>query len=154
MMRVGRIAVRSALISIALLSAVMAMVLWRSSRSADELPVASPLPVAAITVQSRPVSAFLDAVGTLEAVRTVVLAPEAPGRITAIRFEAGNASMQVRRSCSCTTHRSWRIARPLPPRLNSHDCSLRARLICFRRELNRGLNSTSDARSGTRLLRW
>jgi multidrug efflux system membrane fusion protein len=48
-----------------------------------------PVPVSTIVVTPTDVPAALEAVGSLRAVREVVLAPEVAGRVTAIRFVAG-----------------------------------------------------------------
>jgi len=67
-----------------------ALYAWRAARSAAP-PQGTPPPVAvaAITVLPTDVPAALEAVGSLRAVREVMLAPEVAGRIVAIRFEAG-----------------------------------------------------------------
>ncbi|MEQ8309967.1 MAG: efflux RND transporter periplasmic adaptor subunit [Sphingopyxis sp.] len=69
---------------------VAALYAWRAARTGE--PAAGPMPpipVAAITVAPTDVPAALEAVGSLRAVREVVLAPEVAGRVTAIRFAAG-----------------------------------------------------------------
>jgi multidrug efflux system membrane fusion protein len=63
---------------------------WRSFRSEPlSHPVQPPMPVSALQVQSRSVPAELQAVGSLQAVQEVLLAPDTAGRITGIYFEAG-----------------------------------------------------------------
>ncbi|XDF37355.1 efflux RND transporter periplasmic adaptor subunit [Paracidovorax avenae] len=48
-----------------------------------------PLPVSTIRAEPRSVAEELQAVGDLQAVREVLLAPDTPGRVTAIHFDAG-----------------------------------------------------------------
>lgn len=63
---------------------------WRHLRTAGAEPLPPPpMPVVAKTVESESIPASLETVGTLEAVREVLLAPETAGRIVAIRFTAG-----------------------------------------------------------------
>lgn len=63
---------------------------WRAWRNAAPAPGAPPpTGVAAAVVAKVDVPAALEAVGTLRAVREVTLSPEVAGRITAIRFAAG-----------------------------------------------------------------
>lgn len=63
---------------------------WRHARTAPP-PRAAPPPtlVTAVAVQPQDVPAGLEAVGTLQAVHQVTLAPETAGRVTEIRFEGG-----------------------------------------------------------------
>jgi multidrug efflux system membrane fusion protein len=64
--------------------------LWRSVRTAPAPAVqAAPVPVTAMTVKAARVPMALEAIGTLRAVREVMLAPEVAGRVVAIHFEAG-----------------------------------------------------------------
>lgn len=64
--------------------------LWRGWRNAGPPPSAPPpTAVAATVVNGTEVPAALEAVGSLRAVREVILSPEVAGRITAIRFTAG-----------------------------------------------------------------
>ena len=83
---------RSVLVIAAVLATFFALLLgWRWARTAPpERFVVPPTPVAAIIVKSEPVPAAIEAMGTLQAVREVMLAPETAGRIVAIRFEAGS----------------------------------------------------------------
>lgn len=63
---------------------------WRTTRGASAAhPAMPPLPVSTIRAEARSVAAELQAVGSLQAVREVLLAPDTAGRVTAIRFEAG-----------------------------------------------------------------
>jgi multidrug efflux system membrane fusion protein len=63
---------------------------WRSARTAEppggQMP---PVPVATAVVSPTEVPSALEAVGSLRAVREVVLAPEVAGRVTGIGFSAG-----------------------------------------------------------------
>jgi multidrug efflux system membrane fusion protein len=78
----------TALVLVLLLAAIFG---WRAIRTAPAaMPAPPPLPVAAVMVTPRAVPAYLEAVGTLEAVRQLLVAPEVAGRVTAIRFEAGD----------------------------------------------------------------
>lgn len=64
---------------------------WRAIRTAPaSMPAMPPLPVSAVTLAPREVPAAIEAIGTLEAVRQLLVAPEVAGRVTAIRFEAGD----------------------------------------------------------------
>lgn len=64
--------------------------LWRSwLSSGPPPPAAQPTAVVATVVSPAAVPAALEAVGSLRAVREVMLAPEVAGRITAIRFTPG-----------------------------------------------------------------
>ena len=64
--------------------------LWRGWRNSGPPPSAPPpTAVAATIVTGTEVPAALEAVGSLMAVREVTLSPEVAGRITAIRFTAG-----------------------------------------------------------------
>ncbi len=64
--------------------------LWRSVRTGQagdwQQP---PVVVAAMQVRAQEVPASLEAVGSLTAVREVMLSPEVAGRVSAIRFQAG-----------------------------------------------------------------
>lgn len=63
---------------------------WRTTRSSGaEYHGMPPLPVSTIRAQSRGVAEELQAVGNLQAVREVLLAPDTSGRVTAIHFDAG-----------------------------------------------------------------
>ncbi|MBR0874437.1 efflux RND transporter periplasmic adaptor subunit [Bradyrhizobium tropiciagri] len=48
-----------------------------------------PTPVAAMVVRTEALPRAIEAIGSLQAVRQVILAPEVAGRVTAINFEAG-----------------------------------------------------------------
>lgn len=74
----------------ALVLLLAGLFLWRDLR--NQPPAFSappPVAVAATVVKPQTVPASLDAVGTLRAVREVILAPEVPGRVSAIHFDAG-----------------------------------------------------------------
>jgi multidrug efflux system membrane fusion protein len=64
---------------------------WRRARTMPATPQGGPppIPVEAITLQPQTVPVALTAVGSLEAVHQVTLAPETAGRVVAIRFEGG-----------------------------------------------------------------
>ncbi|QNQ10285.1 efflux RND transporter periplasmic adaptor subunit [Sphingomonas alpina] len=63
---------------------------WKAARSAAPAQGAPPAtPVAAMVVQPGDVPAALEAVGSLRAVREVMLAPEVSGRVVALRVTAG-----------------------------------------------------------------
>ncbi|ACR30616.1 efflux RND transporter periplasmic adaptor subunit [Burkholderia glumae] len=69
-----------------------ALFLWRTERvsAADRPAVPSPpLPVETMVVQPKADAPTLDAVGSLEAVRQVTIAPEVAGRVVGIEFVAG-----------------------------------------------------------------
>lgn len=64
---------------------------WRMIRTAPaSMPAQPPLPVAAVQVAPRDVPATIEAIGTLEAVRQLLVSPEVAGRVTSIRFQAGD----------------------------------------------------------------
>ncbi|MGB3847935.1 MAG: efflux RND transporter periplasmic adaptor subunit [Sphingopyxis sp.] len=76
--------------AIALLLLAGSLYAWRSARTAENaVGPMPPVPVSTIVVTPTDVAAALEAVGSLRAVREVVLAPEVAGRVTAIRFVAG-----------------------------------------------------------------
>lgn len=78
----------TALVLVLLLAAIFG---WRAIRTAPAaMPAMPPLPVSAVTLTPRAVPASIEAIGTLEAVRQLLVSPEVAGRITAIRFEAGD----------------------------------------------------------------
>ncbi|MBZ6379579.1 efflux transporter periplasmic adaptor subunit [Pacificimonas flava] len=83
---------RTILVTVVLLALVLGgLFLWRAARTdPGQPPEQQPVPVAATIVTPRDVPASLEAVGTLSAVRSVTLSPEVAGRVTAIRFEAGD----------------------------------------------------------------
>lgn len=63
---------------------------WRSTRSdGAEHHAMPPMPVSTIRAEPRGVAEELQAVGNLQAVREVLLAPDTSGRVTAINFDAG-----------------------------------------------------------------
>ncbi|SDT35507.1 membrane fusion protein, multidrug efflux system [Pseudomonas asplenii] len=63
---------------------------WRTARSGGaEYPTLPPMPVSTLRAEPRGVAEQLQAVGSLQAVREVLLAPDTSGRVTAINFEAG-----------------------------------------------------------------
>jgi multidrug efflux system membrane fusion protein len=65
---------------------------WRTTRSGDvEHHAMPPMPVSAIRAEPRGVAEELRAVGNLQAVREVLLAPDTSGRVTAINFDAGQS---------------------------------------------------------------
>lgn len=61
---------------------------WRLS-SAGTMPPPPPILVPAILVSAEPLPQYLDAIGSLQAVRQVVLSSEVAGRVVAIRFTSG-----------------------------------------------------------------
>lgn len=83
---------RQAVIALVALGLVFALLFgWRSWRNAAPAqPAIPPTPVIATVVEPTDLPAALEAVGSLRAVREVMLAPEVAGRVTAIRFEAGS----------------------------------------------------------------
>lgn len=89
--RLGGLGGRPLLIALVAVLLLFALLYgWRTARSAAAPQGAPPpVPVAAIAVEPTEVPAALEAVGSLRAVREVMLAPEVAGRIVAIRFEAG-----------------------------------------------------------------
>lgn len=63
---------------------------WRMARQPSASSAATPpVPATLITVRAVSVPQSIEAVGTLEAVRQVTLAPEVAGRVIALGFEAG-----------------------------------------------------------------
>lgn len=75
----------------ALVILIAVLIAWRTVLNSAPPPAAPPpLPVAAQAVDYRSVPDELQAVGSLRAVREVTLAAETAGRVTAIRFEAGD----------------------------------------------------------------
>lgn len=83
--------IRQAVIVLAAVVAIFLLLfLWRSWMNAAPPPAAPPpTAVVATVVAPTDVPAALDAVGSLRAVREVVLAPEVAGRVTAIAFDGG-----------------------------------------------------------------
>jgi membrane fusion protein, multidrug efflux system len=85
---------RSLLLTAAVLAAVFAAVfLWRTAKMSSAYAAgggnARPVEVMAFTVHPESLAQSLEAVGSVEAVQQVVLAPEVPGRVLEIHFEAG-----------------------------------------------------------------
>ncbi|HHG4644870.1 TPA: efflux RND transporter periplasmic adaptor subunit [Pseudomonas aeruginosa] len=63
---------------------------WRATRSGGaEHQAMPPMPVSTMRAAPRNVAGELQAVGSLQAVREVLLAPDTSGRVTAINFDAG-----------------------------------------------------------------
>lgn len=87
---------RSVIVVAAVLAALFASLFgWRWARTAPAAPFAPPpTTVAAFVVRPEAVPVSIEAVGTLQAVREVMLAPETAGRVVAIRFEAGRQVAQ------------------------------------------------------------
>lgn len=78
--------------AIVMLAIFAGLFIWRSARTAQPSAGAPPpTTVVATQVISSDVPASLQSVGSLRAVREVVLAPEVAGRVVAIRFNSGDA---------------------------------------------------------------
>lgn len=85
---------RRLLLALALLAFIFGgLFLWRESRvqAADHPPPPAALTVSAVAVRAAPERVTLDAVGSLDAVRQLTLAPEVAGRVVALQFDAGSA---------------------------------------------------------------
>ena len=88
---------RSPIRTVVLTAAALALVLggiflWRSSRmETPQMAGRPPVAVATMVVTPSDAPAFLKAVGTLTAVREVVITPEVGGLVTGIRFESGDS---------------------------------------------------------------
>jgi len=85
---------RTLLLTAVVLAAVFAAVfLWRAARMSSASAAgggnARPVEVMAFTVHPESLAQALEAVGSVEAVQQVILAPEVPGRVIEIHFEAG-----------------------------------------------------------------
>ena len=82
---------RPVLLTVLVLAVVLGgLFLWRTLRSApDQNSSNAPLSVAAMVVQARDAPDSLESVGTVRAVQQVTLSPEVAGRVSQIRFEAG-----------------------------------------------------------------
>lgn len=82
---------RPAIMVVVVVAAIFALLFaWRAWRnSAPPLPAPPPTAVVATVVMPTVVPTSLEAVGSLRAVREVVLAPEVAGRVAAIRFTGG-----------------------------------------------------------------
>jgi len=91
----ARIAKPVAIAAVGLIAVFGAMYTWRQTHAAPaghfEMP---PLPVSTVKVQPRSATNELQAIGSLQAVREVLLAPDTAGRVTAIHFEAGQTVKQ------------------------------------------------------------
>ncbi|WP_407169613.1 efflux RND transporter periplasmic adaptor subunit [Bradyrhizobium sp. ORS 111] len=76
--------------SLLVISVAAALFAWRSGGAAAK-PTGDPppIPVAAMTVRAEALPRSIEAIGSLQAVRQVILAPEVAGRVTAINFDAG-----------------------------------------------------------------
>src|SRR5690349_5141943 len=65
---------------------------WRAARSGGaEQQVMPPMPVSTIRAEPRSVAEEWQAVGSLQAVHEVLLAPDTSGRVTAVNFDAGQS---------------------------------------------------------------
>lgn len=65
---------------------------WRTTRNGGgEHQAMPPIPVSTLRAETRSVADQLQAVGSLQAVREVLLAPDTSGRVTAIHFDAGQS---------------------------------------------------------------
>lgn len=119
---------------------------WRTTRSGGaEHHAMPPMPVSTIRAEPRGVAEELQAVGNLQAVREVLLAPDTSGRVTAINFDAGQsvkegtvliqlydapeqadraaaAARPISPSCNSGARRNWPL--PAPSHVN---CSNNAR---------------------------
>lgn len=86
-----KVRARPAIIVVVAVIAIFALLFaWRTWRnSAPPPPAPPPTEVVATVVAPTVVPASLDAVGSLRAVREVMLAPEVAGRVAAIRFTGG-----------------------------------------------------------------
>lgn len=85
----GRAALPIAVLALALVFG--SVFLWRGLRmaSANTGYAPPPVEVSALTVNAETLPQSLTATASFQAVREVMLAPEVPGRVAAIRFEAG-----------------------------------------------------------------
>ncbi|PYE19846.1 multidrug efflux system membrane fusion protein [Paraburkholderia silvatlantica] len=87
------IASRAKPIAISLISLAVVFGLlyaWRTTRSGGgDHQAMPPIPVSTLRAETRSVADELQAVGSLQAVREVLLAPDTAGRVTAIHFESG-----------------------------------------------------------------
>ncbi|ALK34878.1 efflux RND transporter periplasmic adaptor subunit [Burkholderia plantarii] len=65
---------------------------WRAARSGGaEQQAMPPIPVSTIRAEPRSVAEEWQAVGSLQAVQEVLLAPDTSGRVTAVNFDAGQS---------------------------------------------------------------
>lgn len=76
---------------VALLCLFAAVYAWRAARlaSANVAYPHPPTPVSAMVVRPEILPQWIEAIGSLQAVRQVTLSPEVAGRVVAINFEAG-----------------------------------------------------------------
>lgn len=80
-------AVIAAVVVVAVFAALFG---WRAWRNAGSAPIERPpVAVSAMVVTPTDMPVFLQAVGSLSAVREVLLSPETSGRVVALDFEAG-----------------------------------------------------------------
>lgn len=78
------------IVAIALIALFGGLFLWKQVRTAPKpMGAPPPTPVSAMVIQPQTAPASLQTVGTLQAVREVMLAPEIAGRVTTIGFEGG-----------------------------------------------------------------
>ncbi|MFB0614005.1 efflux RND transporter periplasmic adaptor subunit [Aurantiacibacter poecillastricola] len=82
---------RTLILTFLILAIILAgLFAWRASRTGSaEAPPPQATQVAAMIVEPRDAPVSLEGVGSLSAVREVMLAPEVSGRVSAIRFDAG-----------------------------------------------------------------
>jgi multidrug efflux system membrane fusion protein len=82
---------RTLVATVAILALILgALFAWRSLRAGPRHGAARPpVAVAAMTVQAEDAPASLQAIGSIRAVRQVVLTPEVEGRVVDIRFTSG-----------------------------------------------------------------
>ncbi|MET0656746.1 MAG: efflux RND transporter periplasmic adaptor subunit, partial [Steroidobacteraceae bacterium] len=87
---------RSVIVVAAVLAALFALLFaWRWARTApDEQFAVAPTDVAALVVRTEAIPAAIEAVGSLQAVREVLLASETAGRVVAIHFDGGGRVKQ------------------------------------------------------------
>ena len=93
MLRLPRVLIRpnpTWIVLVGFVALCVAVSAWRAVRTAPA-PAAqdAPVPVTAMVVRAARVPMSLEAIGTLRAVREVMLTPEIAGRVVAIHFEAG-----------------------------------------------------------------
>ncbi|MDH0865391.1 efflux RND transporter periplasmic adaptor subunit [Mitsuaria sp. GD03876] len=88
----ARRAVPVALTAVALAAVMGPLYAWRAHRqAAPPPPPPGPTQVATTRVTMRDAGADIQAIGSLEAVREVLVAPDTAGRVTAIAFEPGQS---------------------------------------------------------------
>ncbi|RKF20813.1 efflux RND transporter periplasmic adaptor subunit [Altericroceibacterium spongiae] len=82
---------RTIIITIVVLALIIgALYFWRMMRSGGQAWQAQEVPVTAMVAKTSDVPVSLDAVGSLSAVREVLLAPEVAGRVSSIHFNSGD----------------------------------------------------------------